>query len=270
VIWSEAPTATELGKAAAVVVCIGEGAYAEKPGDIDDAALPVEEVQEVARIAEAVRQSKGKGQAVVPLVGVLMEGRPRVLQGIPDLTQAFVHAMLPGPAGGRAIADILLGLTVRAVVGACVSERGRERLARCGARSSQTESLGSAPACPQINPPPPTTTKKNETPLPLPLFLSQPPPPHTHHHHHKHHKHGRQNPSARLPFTYPKHTGTMLHQYHGKPSEKCTNLQAAFPSFDTIDCPVEVRKGGGGIWCGYRWMDGSTDMAGDVNPRARE
>lgn len=50
-----------------------------------------------------------------------------------------------------------------------------------------------------------------------------------------------QNPSARLPFTYPKHTGTMLHQYHHKPSEMCTDLGAAFPSFDIIECPVEVR-----------------------------
>lgn len=52
----------------------------------------------------------------------------------------------------------------------------------------------------------------------------------------------QQNPSARLPFTYPKYTGTMLHQYHAKPSEKCTNLKAAFPSFDVIDCPVEVSS----------------------------
>lgn len=106
VLWSENPTDADLSAAAAVVVCVGEGAYAEKPGDIDDAALPVEQVQEVMRIAQAV---KGK-----PLVGVLLEGRPRVLQGIPQMTDAFVHAMLPGPAGGRAIADILLGLVVRA------------------------------------------------------------------------------------------------------------------------------------------------------------
>jgi beta-glucosidase len=80
-------------------------------GDIDDAELPIEQVQEVARVAAAVHQAKGKGGA--PVVGVLLEGRPRILQGIPDMTQAFVHAMLPGPAGGRAIADVLLGLVVR-------------------------------------------------------------------------------------------------------------------------------------------------------------
>lgn len=55
----------------------------------------------------------------------------------------------------------------------------------------------------------------------------------------------QQSPSARLPFTYPKFTGTMLHQYHAKPSEKCTNLTAAFPSFDVIDCPVEWPFGHG-------------------------
>ena len=69
------------------------------------------QVQEVARITQAVHQAKGK--TGVPVVGVLLEGRPRVLQGIPDMTNAFVHAMLPGPAGGRAIADILLGIVVR-------------------------------------------------------------------------------------------------------------------------------------------------------------
>lgn len=106
-LWSEIPTDAELSKAGAVVVCVGEGAYAEKPGDIDDAALPVEQALEVTRIAQAMQKGK-------PLVGVLLEGRPRVLQGIPQMTDAFVHAMLPGPAGGRAIADILLGLEVRA------------------------------------------------------------------------------------------------------------------------------------------------------------
>lgn len=110
-VWAEAPTAEQLAGAAAVVVCVGEGAYAEKPGDIDDAVLPVEQVQEAARVAAAVRGKAGP----VPVVGVLLEGRPRILQGIPDMTQAFVHAMLPGPAGGRAIADILLGLVVRVV-----------------------------------------------------------------------------------------------------------------------------------------------------------
>lgn len=67
----------------------------------------------MARVATAAQQAKA------PVVGVLLEGRPRILQGIPDMTQAFVHAMLPGPAGGRAIADILLGLVVCMCMG-CV------------------------------------------------------------------------------------------------------------------------------------------------------
>ena len=115
-----------------IIACVGEGAYAEKPGDIDDPNLPLGQVEFI----QALNESK------VPIVTIVVEGRARLLQGIPDMSTSVLHAWLPGPSAGRAIADILTGAV---------------------------------------------------------------------------------NPSARMPITYPKYSGTMLHQYHGKPSEKCTN-----------------------------------------------
>ena len=40
---------------------------------------------------------------------MLVEGRPRTLHGLPDLADAVVHAMVPGPQGGPAIASLLYG-----------------------------------------------------------------------------------------------------------------------------------------------------------------
>lgn len=82
-----------------VVVCVGERHYAEKPGDIDDLTLPGQQIGMVNKLA-----------AVNPkIVVVLVEGRPRILQNIPDIVPAIVHAFLPGPSGGQAIAEVLTG-----------------------------------------------------------------------------------------------------------------------------------------------------------------
>lgn len=81
------------------IVAIGEDSYAEKPGDIDDLNLPIGQV-------EYVRQLASTGTKVVL---VLVQGRPRLLQGIADLADAVVYAMLPGEVGGQAIAEILYG-----------------------------------------------------------------------------------------------------------------------------------------------------------------
>jgi len=115
------------GSVDVVVVCIGEGPYAEKPGDINDPNLPSSQVDYVKELSSTT----------TPVVLVVVEGRPRLLQGIPEMVEAVVVAMVPGPAAGRAIVDVLLGAT---------------------------------------------------------------------------------NPSGRMPFTYPKYTGTMLTQYHSKVS----------------------------------------------------
>ncbi|ETV84803.1 hypothetical protein H257_03894 [Aphanomyces astaci] len=81
------------------VVVLGEGPYAEKQGDIDDLDLPRGQ-------QEYVRALAATGTKVVL---VLVQGRPRLLRGLPDVVHAVLNAMLPCELGGAAIADILLG-----------------------------------------------------------------------------------------------------------------------------------------------------------------
>jgi beta-glucosidase len=82
-----------------VVLCLGEGSYTETPGNITD--LNLGEVQ--LRLAEAI-QATGK-----PVVLVLVEGRPRVINRIADKAQAILMAYNPGNEGGTAVADVLFG-----------------------------------------------------------------------------------------------------------------------------------------------------------------
>jgi beta-glucosidase len=81
------------------VVAIGEDAYAETPGNIDDLTLPEPQL----RLVEAI-QATG-----TPVVLVLVEGRPRVISRIADRAKAVVMAYWPGMHGGDAVADVLFG-----------------------------------------------------------------------------------------------------------------------------------------------------------------
>jgi beta-glucosidase len=83
----------------AVVLCLGEWAYAETPGNIRDITLPEAQL----RLAEKI-YSAGK-----PVIVVLTEGRPRVIRPIVDKAGAIVMAYNPGNKGGQAIADVLFG-----------------------------------------------------------------------------------------------------------------------------------------------------------------
>lgn len=89
----------------AVVVALGEGPYAEGPGDIPDLRLPDVQGQLLCNLTAA---SAATG---VPIVVLLVEGRPRVLPTCIDdpSVHAVLASMLPGSEGGAAIASILLG-----------------------------------------------------------------------------------------------------------------------------------------------------------------
>jgi len=83
----------------AIVLCLGENAYAESPGNIRDLALPDQQTA-LARAAAAT----GK-----PVILVLTEGRPRFITGIAPSMKAIVMAYWSGRKTAEAVSDILLG-----------------------------------------------------------------------------------------------------------------------------------------------------------------
>ena len=82
-----------------IVLALGEKAYAESPGSIDDLTLPRNQL-DLAKAAIAT----GK-----PVVIVLLEGRPRILEEIVPGAAAILQAHRPGSQGAIAITDILTG-----------------------------------------------------------------------------------------------------------------------------------------------------------------
>ncbi|MDZ7338778.1 MAG: glycoside hydrolase family 3 C-terminal domain-containing protein [candidate division KSB1 bacterium] len=86
-------------KADVVIACLGEDPYCETPGNISELTLPEPQLRLVAALAETK----------VPVVLVLVEGRPRIITSIADKAKAILMAYLPGAQGGQAVADILFG-----------------------------------------------------------------------------------------------------------------------------------------------------------------
>ncbi|MDX6531135.1 MAG: beta-glucosidase [Blastocatellia bacterium] len=82
-----------------VVLCLGEGSYTETPGNIPDLTLGEPQI----KLAEAI-EATGK-----PVILVLVEGRPRIINRIVDKAGAVLMAYNPGNEGGQAIADVLFG-----------------------------------------------------------------------------------------------------------------------------------------------------------------
>jgi len=86
-------------KARAIVVAIGERAYAEWYGDNPRGALTADQMR-LVKAAEA----GGK-----PVVLVLVAGRPLMISGLVKKADALVMAYLPGSEAGHGVADVLFG-----------------------------------------------------------------------------------------------------------------------------------------------------------------
>lgn len=86
-------------KADIIVACIGENTYCETPGNINDLNLSTNQKELV----------KGLAKTGKPVVMVLNEGRPRIINDIEPLAKAVVDIMLPGNYGGDALASLISG-----------------------------------------------------------------------------------------------------------------------------------------------------------------
>ncbi len=82
-----------------IIACIGENSYCETPGNLSDLSLSENQRNLVKALAKT-----GK-----PIVLVLNEGRPRLINDIEPLSQAVVNILLPGNYGGDALARLLAG-----------------------------------------------------------------------------------------------------------------------------------------------------------------
>lgn len=102
--WEENEPEIEKAVAAAahadvILACIGENSYCETPGNLTDLTLSKNQIELVKALA-----ATGK-----PVVLVLNEGRPRIIDEIAPLTKGIVQIYLPGNYGGDALANIIYG-----------------------------------------------------------------------------------------------------------------------------------------------------------------
>ena len=80
------------------VVVIGENPYAEMKGDRSDLSLDPEDLEAVANLKKAG----------LPVVVILLSGRPMLLGSVLEQADALIAAWLPG-SEGQGVADVLFG-----------------------------------------------------------------------------------------------------------------------------------------------------------------
>lgn len=82
-----------------IIACIGENSYCETPGNLTDLTLSANQRNLVKALAATEK----------PIVLILNQGRPRIVNDIVPLAKAVVNIMLPGNYGGDALANLLAG-----------------------------------------------------------------------------------------------------------------------------------------------------------------
>ena len=86
-------------RAEVIIACIGENSYCETPGNDVDLNLSKNQKDLVNALAATGR----------PIILILNEGRPRIINDIEPLASAVVDVLLPGNYGGDALAALLIG-----------------------------------------------------------------------------------------------------------------------------------------------------------------
>ncbi len=82
-----------------ILLCLGEPTYCEVAGNIVDLTIDEKQIKLTQELSKT-----GK-----PIILLLLEGRPRVINKIEPHVNAVVVSFLPGMEGGKAIADVLFG-----------------------------------------------------------------------------------------------------------------------------------------------------------------
>ena len=82
-----------------VLLCIGENSYTETPGNLNDLNLSDNQLL----LAQAMIKTRK------PVIIILNEGRPRIINRIEPGAAAILHLYLPGNFGADALSDILTG-----------------------------------------------------------------------------------------------------------------------------------------------------------------
>ena len=82
-----------------VLLFLGENAYAESPGNINDLTL---DENQITLAKKAIELNK-------KIVLVLVQGRPRIISSFSNDIDGIIHASLPGSMGAQAIVDLLFG-----------------------------------------------------------------------------------------------------------------------------------------------------------------
>ena len=82
-----------------IIACIGENSYCETPGNLSELAISANQSKLVKALA-----TTGK-----PIILILNEGRPRIINDLEPLADAVIDILLPGNYGGDALANILAG-----------------------------------------------------------------------------------------------------------------------------------------------------------------
>ena len=92
-------TVAAASRADVIIACIGENSYCETPGNLSNLTMSENQRNLVKALA-----ATGK-----PVILILNQGRPRIINDIVPLAKAVINVMLPGNYGGDALANLLAG-----------------------------------------------------------------------------------------------------------------------------------------------------------------